>query len=87
VANMSQAMPDQKRLPLRVMNNIGGYSTVVATWPRPCFVLKEASTGPKVVTLNGESLNSINAFHTATCNRGFMALDSTVCVRWNYALL
>jgi cleavage and polyadenylation specificity factor subunit 1 len=63
---------------LRVLNNIGGYSTVVGTWPSPCFVLKEASTTPKVVRLNGRALSSIGAFHTEKCDQGFISVDFDV---------
>jgi cleavage and polyadenylation specificity factor subunit 1 len=66
--------------PLRIVDNVGGYSTVVGTWPSPCFVLKEASTMPKVVRLSGGSLNSIDAFHTANCDRGFISVDSDVSI-------
>lgn len=63
---------------LQRLENVGGYSTVFQSGKSPCFVLKEASTAPKVVSLRGSTVQSLTGFHTATCDRGFAYIDAEV---------
>lgn len=63
---------------LRRHENVGGYSTVFKAGTSPCFILKEASTVPRVISLRGKSVQSLTGFHTASCDRGFAYLDADV---------
>jgi hypothetical protein len=67
--------------PLQVLNNINGYASVVASWPAPCLILKEASSLPRVVHLSGFELNSICPFHAVNCEQGFLSVDDVVCTK------
>jgi cleavage and polyadenylation specificity factor subunit 1 len=63
---------------LRRLENVGGYSTVFHAGTSPSFILKEASTVPRVISLRGKSVQSVTGFHTAGCDRGFAYLDAEV---------
>jgi cleavage and polyadenylation specificity factor subunit 1 len=67
-----------KRPALTIIENIGGYSTVAGSWPSPFFILKEASNLPKVINIGDDTIKSIAPFHTATCDQGFISVDSNV---------
>ncbi|KAF2417221.1 hypothetical protein EJ08DRAFT_654574 [Tothia fuscella] len=60
---------------LRRIDNIGGYSTVFQAGTSPCFVLKEASSSPRVVALRGKAVRGLSGFHTAKYDRGFAYVD------------
>jgi cleavage and polyadenylation specificity factor subunit 1 len=63
---------------LRRLENVGGYSTVFQTGTSPCFILKEASSMPRVISLRGKAVKSLTSFHTAKCDRGFAYVDVDV---------
>jgi cleavage and polyadenylation specificity factor subunit 1 len=60
---------------LRRLENVGGYSTVFQTGTSPCFVLKEASSLPRIVPLRSKAVKSLSRFHTADCDRGFVYVN------------
>lgn len=63
---------------LQRLENVGGYSTVFQAGTSPCFILKEASTMPRVISLRGGAVQSLTGFHTASCDRGFAYIDADV---------
>ncbi|KAE9968773.1 hypothetical protein BLS_005663 [Venturia inaequalis] len=66
---------------LQRLENVGGYSTVFQSGQSPCFILKEASAAPRVVSLRGGTVQSLTGYHTAACDRGFAYLDAEDMVR------
>jgi cleavage and polyadenylation specificity factor subunit 1 len=66
---------------LRRLENIGGYSTVFQAGSSPCFVLKEASTLPRVVPVAGKGIKGLSSFHTATTDHGLIYIDNDGVVR------
>ncbi|EPE06685.1 cleavage and polyadenylation specificity factor subunit [Ophiostoma piceae UAMH 11346] len=76
-------VPESQTMPLRICNNIGGYSTVFVPGSSPSFILKSAKSSPKVIGLQGASVRSLSPFHTQGCERGFIYVDvegtSRVC--------
>ncbi|KAK1755263.1 protein cft1 [Echria macrotheca] len=68
--------PDVKGfLPMRRCSNVSGYSTVFLPGPSPSFVLKSSSSAPKVVGLQGSSVQAMSSFHTEGCEQGFIYAD------------
>ena len=63
---------------LRRIDNIGGYTTVFQAGTSPCFILKEASTAPKVIALQGKAVRGMSSFHTAKYDQGFIYVDVDV---------
>ena len=63
---------------LKALENISGYSTVFQRGSSPCFIFKEASSMPKVLSLRGEAVKGLSGFHTADCDRGFAYIDVKV---------
>ena len=63
---------------LKALENISGYSTVFQRGNSPCFIFKEASSMPKVLSLRGEAVKGLSRFHTADCDRGFAYIDVEV---------
>jgi cleavage and polyadenylation specificity factor subunit 1 len=66
---------------LRRLENVGGYSTVFQAGTSPCFVLKEASSLPRVIPLRGKAVKSLSRFHTTDCDRGFVYVDANGTTR------
>ncbi|KIW07498.1 uncharacterized protein PV09_01463 [Verruconis gallopava] len=66
---------------LRRLENVGGYSTVFQTGASPCFVLKEASSSPRVVPFREKAVKSLSRFHTADCDHGFAYVDADGTIR------
>lgn len=60
---------------LTVLNDIGGYSSIFHAGPSPSFILKEASSSPKVVPLGSGAVRGLTSFHTAQYDRGFAYVD------------
>jgi hypothetical protein len=71
---------------LRRLENVGGYSTVFQAGSSPCFILKEASTMPRVINLRGGPVQSLTDFHTAGCDRGFAYIDADVSEMLEFAI-
>jgi len=66
---------------LKPLRDIGGYSTVFQAGTSPCFVLKESTSIPRVVSMRVKGVQSISSFHTASCERGFLYVDLTGAIR------
>ncbi|OCK81251.1 hypothetical protein K432DRAFT_381504 [Lepidopterella palustris CBS 459.81] len=66
---------------LKPLSNIGGYSTVFQRGSSPCFVLKEASSAPKVMSLRGKAVKGLTRFQTDHCERGFAYIDADDILR------
>lgn len=61
---------------LKSYSNIGGYSTITQIGTSPCLILKEASSAPRVLSLQLPALKTFSSFHTPECNQGFIYIDS-----------
>ncbi|KAH7391412.1 CPSF A subunit region-domain-containing protein [Cadophora sp. MPI-SDFR-AT-0126] len=61
--------------PMRVISDLGGYSTVFLPGGSPSFVLKTAKSTPKVLSLQGLGVRGMSSFHTEGCDRGFIYTD------------
>ena len=61
--------------PMRVLTDIGGYSTVFLPGASPCFILKSSTSMPRAVGLRGAGVRGLSSFHTAGCDRGFIYID------------
>ncbi|PVI08231.1 hypothetical protein DM02DRAFT_666191 [Periconia macrospinosa] len=60
---------------LVVLDNVCGYSTVFQRGTSPAFILKEASSAPRVIPLYGKAVKGLTRFHTSACQRGFAYID------------
>lgn len=69
------ATPELK-MPLRVCDNIAGYSAVFLPGPSPSFVIKSAKSTPKVIGLQGAGVRTLSTFHTEGCEQGFIYADT-----------
>lgn len=83
-----------RTMPLRVCENVGGYSTVFLSGSSPSFVLKSAKSLPRVISLQGTAVRSLSSFHTESSERSFIYVDmegsGRVCSMpqgWNFAEL
>ena len=61
---------------MRAVSNLGGYSTVFLPGGSPSFVIKTSKTTPKVISLQGDGVRGMSAFHTEGCDRGFIYADN-----------
>ncbi|RDL33101.1 Uncharacterized protein BP5553_08540 [Venustampulla echinocandica] len=61
--------------PMRTISNLGGYSAVFLPGGSPSFILKNAKSTPKVISLQGTGVRGMSGFHTAGCDRGFIYAD------------
>lgn len=60
---------------MRVIADLGGYSTVFMPGSSPSFIFKSAKSSPKVLGLQGIGVRGMSSFHTAGCDRGFIYAD------------
>ncbi|KAF2636376.1 protein CFT1 [Massarina eburnea CBS 473.64] len=60
---------------LVTLDNVCGYSTVFQRGASPAFILKEASSAPRVIGLHGKAIKGLTRLHTSACQRGFAYLD------------
>lgn len=67
---------EHRKMPLRICDNVGGYSTVFLPGPSPSFIIKSSKSVPKVVGLQGAGVRTLSTFHTEGCERGFIYADS-----------
>ncbi len=58
--------------PLRAVADIGGYSTVFLPGVSPSFIIKPATSLPRVLGLRGKAVKGMSGFHTDGCYRGFV---------------
>ncbi|KAF2013333.1 protein CFT1 [Aaosphaeria arxii CBS 175.79] len=66
---------------LIALDNICGYSTVFQRGASPAFILKEASSMPRVIGLSGRAVKGLTSFHTSACQRGFAYIDTEDTLR------
>lgn len=69
-------MIQQRKIPLRAYDNIGGYSVIFLGGASPSFVIKSSKSMPKVIGLQGAGVRAMSSFHTEGCERGFIYADS-----------
>ena len=60
------------------LDDVCGYSTVFRKGSSPAFILKEASSVPRVMGLSGKAVKGLTRFNTSECEKGFAYLDSDV---------
>lgn len=66
---------------MRVISDLGGYSTVFLPGGSPSFVIKSSKSMPTVIGLQGSGVRGMSSFHTAGCNRGFIYVDTNGVAR------
>ncbi|PBP22428.1 CPSF A subunit region [Diplocarpon rosae] len=71
----ADGMPVDRVEPMRAIPNLGGYSTVFLPGGSPSFVMKNAKSTPKVLSLQGLGVRGMSSFHTEGCDRGFIYTD------------
>ncbi|SLM34071.1 Cleavage/polyadenylation specificity factor, A subunit, C-terminal [Lasallia pustulata] len=62
--------------PLKALQDVQGYSTVFLPGASPSFVLKSASSIPRVIGLGTGPIKTMSGLHAPTCERGFVYVDS-----------
>ncbi|KAI3393261.1 hypothetical protein diail_4520 [Diaporthe ilicicola] len=67
---------EPRKMPLRALDNVGGYSTVFLPGSSPSFVIKSSKSTPKVIGIQGTGVRTLSSFHTEGCERGFIYADS-----------
>ena len=60
------------------LDDVCGYSTVFQKGTSPAFILKEASSVPRVIGLHGKAVKALTRFNTSECQKGFAYLDADV---------
>lgn len=66
----------QRQTTLRALRNIGGYSTVFQVGTPSCFILREAASVPRVISLDSNTVKSLSSFNTPQCEDGFAFIDA-----------
>ncbi|KAI9680096.1 MAG: mRNA cleavage and polyadenylation factor subunit [Caeruleum heppii] len=66
---------------LRLAEDVNGYCTVFCTGAEPQFLLKNASTSLKCVSLRGSVVRGFSGYHTANCERGFVFIGDDDTLR------
>ncbi|KAF2118574.1 CPSF A subunit region-domain-containing protein [Lophiotrema nucula] len=61
---------------LKALDNVNGFSAVFLQGANPSFILKEASSLPRVIDLSSKSVKGLTRFHTSGCQRGFAYIDA-----------
>ena len=64
--------------PLRSMHDVSGYSAVFMPGQSPCFIIKSASSPPKVIDMCDSLVKCITQLHSPTCQKGFLYVDGEV---------
>ncbi|KAF2874977.1 CPSF A subunit region-domain-containing protein [Massariosphaeria phaeospora] len=60
---------------LVAIDDLSGYSVVFQRGTSPAFVLRESSSIPRVIGLQGNAVKGLTQFHTSACQRGFAYID------------
>lgn len=68
----------QKPAPLKFLPNVGGYSTVFMAGGSPSFVVKDASSLPRIVSLRGKGVCRLSGLNSRKCEAGFAWVDTVV---------
>ncbi|KAI9698522.1 MAG: mRNA cleavage and polyadenylation factor subunit [Candelina mexicana] len=72
---------EPRKSPLRAMSNVGGYSTVFLPNESSSFLMKSASSKPRILSLRGKGVRGMSSLHTAMCQRGWIYVDVEGIVR------
>ena len=64
--------------PLRVLQDVNGYSSVFMPGISPCFVLKSSSSEVKIIGLSAAKVQSLSSFNSIDCQRGIIYSDEDV---------
>ncbi|KAI9706218.1 MAG: hypothetical protein M1812_008248 [Candelaria pacifica] len=80
--NLADDEHEPRTSPLRAMSNIGGYSTVFLPGDSPSFLLKSATSKPRVLDLRGKGVKGMSSLHTKSCERGWAYVDIEGIVRF-----
>jgi cleavage and polyadenylation specificity factor subunit 1 len=78
---LMEAEASRRKAVLKHFENVGGYRIVFQSGTSPCFVIKEASSAPRVISLRESAVKTFSALHTARWNRGFAYIDYTDILR------
>jgi cleavage and polyadenylation specificity factor subunit 1 len=65
---------------LVALDDVCGYSTVFQKGTSPAFILKEASSAPRVIGLHGKAVKGLTRFNTSACQKGVAYLDADVSI-------
>ncbi|KAG9903177.1 protein CFT1, partial [Aureobasidium melanogenum] len=71
----------QKPAPLKFLPNVGGYSTVFMAGGSPSFVVKDASSLPRIVSLRGKGVRRLCGLNSRKCEAGFAWVDTAGTLR------
>ncbi|KAL8822748.1 MAG: hypothetical protein Q9191_006522 [Dirinaria sp. TL-2023a] len=63
------------RQALRIIPNLGGYSTVFLPGLSPTFILKPATSTPQIVPLRSGDIRSLSGLNVQHCENGFVYVD------------
>ena len=66
------------RQALRSLHDVNGYSAVFMPGESPCFIIKSASSPPRVIDMCDSSVKSLTQLHSPTCQKGFLYIDGEV---------
>lgn len=72
---------EKTREPVRAISDCSGYSTVFLPGESPAFILKSASSPPRMLNIRGGTIQSLMGLSTSKCPKGFAYLDQKVSVR------
>ena len=68
----------ERRQPLRSLQDVGGYSAVFMPGQSPSFIIKAASSPPGVIEMCDDSVKSLTQLHSPICLKGFLYIDGEV---------
>ena len=77
-AKISQANRETRLPPMRIILNIGGYSTVFIPGKSPGFLFKSAASSPKFLRLREKKVKLMSGFHSKGCFRGYIYVNDKV---------
>ena len=75
---MYETGPRKQKQALRIIPDLGRYSTVVVPGANPSVILKSASSLPQVIGLEGGFVRSVCRLNTSECGNGFLFVDDKV---------
>ena len=68
----------ERRLPLRSLHDVGGYSAVFMPGQSPCLIIKSASSLPVVIDMCDSPVQTLTQLHSTSCQKGFLYVDGEV---------
>ncbi len=64
--------------PMRVISDIGGYSTIYIPGDNPGFLLRSAACSPKYIRLRDKPVKWMSGFHSKDCVKGWVYVNNEV---------